>query len=121
LIEQAARKRTYVIRGLYATLLFLSAFVLFYDILRVGNASPLAMLGTGRKMFEMLAHLQFGGIYLFMPSITSGVVALEKERASLPLLFLTRLGPWTVVVEKLLSRVYHYRVRPPLASPPYAG
>ena len=105
LIEQAARKRTYVIRVVYASLLFLSAFLFFFDILRVGSASPLAVLGKGREMFETLVYLQFAGVYLFMPAITCGVVTLEKERASLPLLFLTRLGPGTIVVEKLLSRV----------------
>ncbi len=105
LIEQAARKRTYVIRVVYAALLFLSSFVFFFDILRVGSSSPLAVLGKGREMFETLVYLQFAGVYLFMPAITCGVVTLEKERASLPLLFLTRLGPWTIVVEKLLSRV----------------
>jgi ABC-type transport system involved in multi-copper enzyme maturation permease subunit len=104
LIEQAARMRTYVIRVTYAVLLFLSAFVFFFDILRVGTSSPLAVLGKGREMFETLVYLQFAGVYLFMPAITCGVVTLEKERASLPLLLLTRLGPWTIVVEKLLSR-----------------
>jgi ABC-type transport system involved in multi-copper enzyme maturation permease subunit len=105
LIEQAARKRTYVIRVLYAVMLFLSAFLFFFDILKARTNSPLAVLGKGREMFETLVYLQFAGIYLFMPAITCGVVTLEKERASLPLLFLTRLGPWTIVVEKLLSRV----------------
>src|SRR5579863_9468285 len=105
LIEQAARKRTYVIRVVYASLLFLSSFVFFFDIMSVGSASPLAVLGKGRAMFEMLVYLQFGGVYLFMPAITCGVVTLEKERASLPLLFITRLGPWTIVIEKLMSRV----------------
>src|SRR6267142_3798273 len=105
LIEQAARRRTYVIRVAYASLLFFSAFVFFFDTLRVGSASPLAVLGKGREMFETLVRLQFGGVYLFMPAITCSVLTLEKERASLPLLFLTRLGPWTIVLEKLMSRV----------------
>jgi ABC-type transport system involved in multi-copper enzyme maturation permease subunit len=104
LLEQAARKRTYVIRVVYASILFLSAFLLFFNTLRVGSASPLAVLGKGRDMFETLVYLQFAGVYLFMPAITCGVVTLEKERASLPLLFLTRLGPATIVIEKLLSR-----------------
>ena len=105
LIEQAARKRTYVIRVVYASLLFLTAFLFFFDSLRVGAVSPLAVLGKGREMFEILVLLQFTGVYLFMPAITCGVVTLEKERASLPLLFLTRLGPWTIVLEKLMGRV----------------
>jgi ABC-type transport system involved in multi-copper enzyme maturation permease subunit len=105
LIEQSARKRTYVIRVVYASLLFLVAFLYFYDSLRVGATSPLAVLGQGGELFDMLVVLQFIGIYLFMPAITCGVLTLEKERASLPLLFLTRLGPWTILLEKLMGRV----------------
>lgn len=105
LIEQAARKRTYVVRAGYAILLFLSAYIFFYDTLRVGSASPLAALGRGRQMLEILVGLQFAGIYLFMPALTCGVIAQEKERASLQLLFLTRLGPWAILFEKLASRM----------------
>src|SRR5258708_4729922 len=105
LIEQAARKRTYVVRALYASLLFFVAYLMFYETLRAGAVSPLAALGRGREMFDILVALQFCGIYLFMPAITCGVIAHEKERASLQLLFLTRLGPWTILFEKLLSRL----------------
>ena len=44
-------------------------------------------------------------MYLFMPAITCGVITQEKERDSLQLLFLTRLGPWTILFEKLLGRL----------------
>ena len=105
LVEQAARRRTYVVRVVYAVLLFGAAFLIFFEILgaRVGNA--FAVLGRGREMFEALVALQFAGIYLFMPAITCGVLTQEKERSSLELLFLTRLGPWTILLEKYLSRV----------------
>jgi ABC-type transport system involved in multi-copper enzyme maturation permease subunit len=105
LLEQAARMRTYVIRAGYAILLFLAAYMFFYDTLRVGNASPMAALGRGRQMLDILVGLQFAGIYLFMPALTCGVIAQEKERASLQLLFLTRLGPWAILFEKLASRM----------------
>src|SRR5579859_7819642 len=83
LIEQAARKRTYGVRVLYASLLFLSAYLLFYETLRIGTASPLAVLGRGRAMFTTLVALQFSGIYFFMPAMTCSVLTQEKERASL--------------------------------------
>jgi hypothetical protein len=105
LTEQAARKRTYVIRTLYASLLFFVCYLMFYDVLRVGATSPFAVLGRGRRMFDILVGLQFTGIYLFMPAITCSVITQEKERASLQLLFLTRLGPWTILFEKLTSRL----------------
>ncbi len=105
LIEQAARKRTYIVRVVYASILFLVAYLVFYETLRAGEISPLAVLGRGRDMFNALVYLQFGGIYLFMPAITCGVITQEKERDSLQLLFITRLGPWTILFEKLLGRI----------------
>ena len=105
LIEQAARKRTYVVRVLYAIFLFFLAFIFFYRTLQIGAASPMAVLGRGREMFATLVNLQFAGIYLFLPAITCSVLTQEKERASLQLLFLTRLGPWAILFEKLLSRL----------------
>lgn len=105
LIEQAARKRTYVVRVLYAVLLFFAAYVFFYEILKVGAASPQAALGRGREMYLVLVNLQFAGVYVFMPAMTCGVLTQEKERASLQLLFLTRLGPWAILFEKLASRL----------------
>jgi ABC-type transport system involved in multi-copper enzyme maturation permease subunit len=105
LIEQAARKRTYIVRVAYAVLLFFVAFLFFYETLAASRGSPLAVLGRGRDLFMVLVQLQFAGIYLFMPAITCGVVTSEKERNSLQLLFLTRLGPWTILFEKLLGRL----------------
>jgi ABC-type transport system involved in multi-copper enzyme maturation permease subunit len=105
LVEQAARKRTYVIRTLYASLLFFVCYLMFYDVMQVGTTSPFAVLGRGRRMFDILVGLQFTGIYLFMPALTCSVITQEKERASLQLLFLTRLGPWTILFEKLTSRL----------------
>jgi len=105
LIEQAARKRTYIVRAVYASLFFATAYVLFYDTLSVASTNSLATLGQGRPMFDILVGLQFAGIYLFVPALTCGIITQEKERSSLQLLFLTRLGPWTIVFEKYLSRL----------------
>lgn len=105
LIEQAARKRTYIVRVAYASLLFFVAFLFFYETLAASVGSPLAVLGRGRDLYMVLVQLQFAGIYLFMPAITCGVLTSEKERNSLQLLFLTRLGPWTILFEKLLGRL----------------
>jgi len=105
LIEQAARKRTYIVRAVYALLFFATAYVLFYDTLSVLGTNSLATLGQGRPMFNILVGLQFAGIYLFVPSLTCGIITQEKERSSLQLLFLTRLGPWTILFEKYLSRL----------------
>lgn len=108
LLEQAARRRTYIVRSFYACLLFLAAGLFFWESIprRGGLANnPFAVLGHGRLMFEMLVGLQFTGIYLFMPALMCGAIAGEKERNSISLLFLTRLGPSTILLEKYLSRL----------------
>jgi hypothetical protein len=105
LIEQSARRRTYIVRVVYASLLFFTAFLMFFQELRIGTASPMAVLGKGKDLFSMVVGLQFAGIYCFMPAMTCSVVTLEKERASLQLLFLTRLGPWAILFEKLAGRL----------------
>lgn len=105
LLEQAARKRTYVVRVLYATLLFCASFLFFHETLRTGAASSLAVLGKGQELLTTLVWLQFAGTCLFTPALTCGVITQEKERSSLQLLFLTQLGPWTILFEKLLSRL----------------
>jgi ABC-type transport system involved in multi-copper enzyme maturation permease subunit len=56
-------------------------------------------------MFLAVIFLQLGGIYLFMPAITCGVLTAEKERNTIGLLLLTKLGPWTILLEKLLGRL----------------
>jgi len=105
LLEQSARKRTYIVRTAYACLSFSAAWLLFYDLLHINAKNPQALLGSGRQMFETLMKLQFAGIYLIMPAVTCGVLAHEKEQNTLALLFLTRLGPWTILFEKLFSRL----------------
>lgn len=105
LIEQATRRRTYVIRVVYASILYGTTLWMFAQQLGSWNASGLNILGQGRTLFTSLAWLEFIGIYLFLPAMTCGVLTSEKERDTLGLLLLTKLGPWTIVFEKLFSRL----------------
>ena len=105
LLEQSARRRTYIVRTGYALLLYAIAFLLFYERLNTAGTSPTQVLGQGKMMFEIVVALQFVGIYLFMPALTCSVITHEKERDSLALLMLTRLSPRMILLEKLLSRV----------------
>ncbi len=105
LAEQSSRKRTYVIRTLYAVLLFAFATLIFWGSVYREINSPFDVLGRGREMFMAVLSLQFGGVYLFMPAITCGVITSEKERNTIGLLLLTKLGPTTILLEKLLGRL----------------
>jgi len=106
LLEQAARRRTYVLRVVYASLLFFTFAWIMYDRLKYAlRGDPFSVLGYGREIFETLIYLQFTGIFVFLPAMMSGVVTYEKERDSLSLLFLTDLGPWEILLQKYFGRL----------------
>ena len=105
LTEQSARRRTYIIRVVYAAALYGFTLWTFWNQLGSWSSNSFAMIGKGRELFEALAWLQFAGLYLFLPAMTCGVLTSEKERETLGLLLLTKLGPWTIVFEKLFGRL----------------
>ena len=93
LTELAQRRRTYVLRVLYAVLLFVCFLLAFKTALSNAGPGATSVLGSGRAVFDFLLTAQFVGIYVFLPAMMSGVVTYEKERRSLELLFLTDLRP----------------------------
>lgn len=103
--EQAAQKRTYFVRFAYASVLFVAGCGLFYGNFLQQGAGSASGLGQGRVMFETLVNLQFWSIYLLVPAISCSCLTIEKERNSLALLLITSLGPWQIVMQKLLGRV----------------
>ncbi len=103
--EQAARRRTYIVRFVYAGILFTAACGLFYGSFLQGTGGSAGGLGQGRQMFEQLVGLQFWTIYLFLPAISCGCLTVEKERNTLGLLLITTLSPWQIVMQKLLGRL----------------
>ena len=104
LIEQANRRRTYIVRFLYTAALFGIGLLIVYG--RGGIAVDASTrLGEGRAMFLQLVSLQFYAIYLFLPAMTAGVLTSEKEHDTLTLLLLTTMRPWEILTQKLLSRV----------------
>jgi ABC-type transport system involved in multi-copper enzyme maturation permease subunit len=105
LVEQAARRRTYIIRVVFALSLFFCFGVLLYEELARYEGNPFLMLGKGKDIFEFLVILLFVGVYIFLPAMVSGVITYEKERGSLGLLFLTDMGPWEILFQKLLGRL----------------
>jgi ABC-type transport system involved in multi-copper enzyme maturation permease subunit len=104
LTELAARRRTYVVRTVYAILLF-AAFALFFmaEISRRGLHYNL--LGAGKDLLEGVTIMQLVGVYLFLPAMVAPAIAGEKERGTLALLFTTDLGPWEILIQKYLSRL----------------
>jgi ABC-type transport system involved in cytochrome c biogenesis permease component len=103
LLELAAQPRTYVVRVVYAVLLY-AAFGYFFGSFSE-KSETLELLGAGRQMLSGLVRLQFVGTLLFLPPLMAGAIATEKERGTLELLFLTDLGAWELVIQKYISRL----------------
>jgi len=102
LLEQAARKRMYVIRVTYALVLF-GAFCVYYT--RHLAEGPVLALGRGLAPFNFLVAAQLVSIFLFLPPLMAGALAQEKERETLGLLFLTSLTPWELILQKYVGRL----------------
>lgn len=106
LIEQSARRRTYVIRAIYAVLFFVFAMMIFGASIYDNINTPYDLLGKGREMYITLMVLQIFGVALFTPALTCGTISSEKERNTIGLLFLTKLGPTSILLEKYLGRLF---------------
>ncbi len=105
LTEQSARGRTFILRTVYALALYgvgLGAFVH-----QSGGWDNLSfnILGTGGTLFTAVVRYQLAAIYLLLPILSAGTITSEKERDTLGILLITKLDPWTIVLEKFLSRV----------------
>ncbi len=99
LTEQAARRRTYVLRVLYALLLVVVFAFAHHQMLRHGGE----MLGRGRELFQVLVVAQMIGVLLIAPALIAGSISSEKERGSLTLLLLTRMSPGELLAQKWIS------------------
>ena len=107
LVETANRRRTYILRVVYALLLYGAALFIYISETDALRKTTFELLGTGSTLLNITFGLQCAGICLFMPALSVGAITNEKEKNTLTLLFLTRLGPWTILFEKYLARVVH--------------
>ena len=70
-----------------------------------GDATGRVRLGAGQEIFHDLVQMQFWLILIFLPATASGALTVEKERDTLSLLLITTIPPWSIVVQKYLSRL----------------
>ena len=100
---RANRKRTYAVRTVYALAILIVVGIGVAAVLRDSDDLQFGLLGHGRELFQVINTTLFIGIYVFVPAMTSGGIAMEKQRQTLSLLMLTRLGRWAILFEKLLA------------------
>lgn len=108
LIESASKRRTYLIRVVYAFILLTIGLFSLADelnVVRLAGASRFSLLGTGEQIARPVFLFQLVAIHIFMPILGCGSLTSEKERNTLGILLLTRLKPWRILFEKLFGRM----------------
>ena len=105
LAELAQRRQTYGHARVVCDPVVCMSALFFVPTYVAGGFSPLSVLGGGSQLLYAIYEMEFCGLCVFVPAIVGGALAAEKERNTLQLVFLTRLGPWTILLEKLLSRL----------------
>ena len=113
LTELSSRRRTYVIRFVGA-IIVLTTVMLYYSYhvamlessgYGVGSGNPNRFLGAGAPIFIGIVRMLFVSVQVLMPALICGSITIEKERNTIGTLFVTRLSPMTIVLEKLGSRL----------------
>src|SRR3984957_5730394 len=106
LTRQPKQARHYAFRTVLASVILTLGYLYLTGLLAERSAlGQLAGLGSGPRLFNTVAGLELAAILIFVPALTCGAIAGEKERNTLAILLTTRLGPLTIVLEKLLSRL----------------
>lgn len=102
LLEQAARRRSWVLRVVAAVGLYWYGGAVLNDW---GDRDMWSLLGQGAQIFYALVASAFAAVFLLLPALLAGVIADERQRGTLALLVLTQMSPWRIVLEKLGSRL----------------
>ena len=77
LIEQAAHRRTYILRVVYAAVLYGAALWIYADISGGGSQAEVLSRGQGRQMFQTLVAVQLAAVSILLPAISSGAITSE--------------------------------------------
>ena len=105
LSQLAARKRTYVFRILYGAIVLSVAWIVFREIIDLGENPGFEVMGRGAELFKAIIVCQYSVVYVFLPAYCAGLISGEKERDTLQVMFTTKLSPWSIIIEKMLSRL----------------
>ncbi|MCA9037064.1 MAG: hypothetical protein KDA91_18135 [Planctomycetaceae bacterium] len=116
LTELANRRATYIIRIVGALILLTLVLIAFQNSVMNVTGGWFASgastgvpgnkyFGIGGEVFKDIVPWLFHSVQLLMPALVCGSITMEKERNTLGTLLLTRLSPFTIVLEKLGSRM----------------
>ena len=104
LLENSHKKRTYVLRVLLALVLVLFMLV-FYSEQVARRSSVLQVLGQGRILAGVLLIVDLFAVYILLPAMACSAISTEREKQTLSLILISRIGPGALIAEKFVSRL----------------
>ena len=105
LLEQANRRRTYVIRSVFSLLLFAIVILVLWHEFSLGLNSRAQIIGAGERIFAVASAILIVGLLIFQPIVSISAILEERNRNTLEVLMTCPVTPWQVVLEKFLGRV----------------
>lgn len=108
LLRTARRRRYYVLRFLYASILLLLVWSKYQQTFSGNSTATIAAVaGFAEETFIVFATVQLIAILLLIPPIFGGAITDEKQRKTMHYLMASRLSAAEIVIDKVLGRVPH--------------
>ncbi len=103
--ERMRTGRAFVVVGIFLLLLTLTAYLVYQGSTTTGDiASDLSrQTRLGRDLYEWVLFVMLALVLFFVPALTAGSIAGERERQTLLPLQVTLLRPRSILVGKVLA------------------
>jgi ABC-type transport system involved in multi-copper enzyme maturation permease subunit len=108
MLTSARRARFYLVRVLYAAVLFFALFTTYTSTAQFGNSNSISQAANvAGNFFYSFATLQILAVLMIGPALAAGTIAVERERRTIEYLFATDLTNREIVIGKLVARLLH--------------
>ncbi|HEY1600078.1 MAG TPA: ABC transporter permease subunit [Pirellulales bacterium] len=113
MITSARRARYFIVRVLYALLLFVVLWINYRTLMsqRItasdGTMSTQVLAEFSHAFFLAFTVVQLGAVLMLTPAMIAGAIAQERERRTIEYLFASMLSGSEIVLSKYLARTLH--------------
>lgn len=104
LTELAQRKSTYRLRC-FAVGISLFISIIYLTIIQAQAESVFDLIGSGYMLHMILYVALLCVLYVLAPAMCCSAITTEKEKQTLGLLLISRISPFSLVLEKICSRM----------------
>jgi len=104
----ARRARYFLVRAIYAVIVFLVLFSVYVDVFRYDDLTDISTIARyAATFFLAFSVVQLGAVFLIGPAMVVGTIATERERRTIEYLFASQLSNAEIVLGKLAARLLH--------------